>query len=108
MLLVEAIYLLLQDTIESSELSQADILLQHYCFKLGHYYGARFMTANVHYLLHLAQVVHNFGPLYSYSCFAYEGLNGQLLSYIKGTQYIESQILEKVAIKQSLPYIAAS
>ena len=66
------------------------------------------MTANVHHLLHLTHVVCRCGPLYGYSCFAYEGLNGQLLKYIKGTQYVEKQILEKVTIKQSLPYITAT
>jgi len=35
-------------------------------------------------------------------------LNGQLLKYIKGTQYVGKQILEKMTIKQSLPYIAAT
>ena len=31
-----------------------------------------------------------------------------MLKYIKGTQHVEKQILEKVTIKQSLPYIAAT
>ena len=106
MLLVEAIYLLLKNVIHPAELLKAELLIQHYCFKLQHYYGERYMSANVHHLLHLPQVVRDFGPLYSYSCFAYEGLNGNLLSYIKGTQHVESQILETICIKQSLPYIA--
>ena len=106
MLLVEAIYLLSKTTIYPAELSKAELLIQHYCLKLQHYYGERYMSANVHHLLHLPQVVHDFGPLYCYSCFAYENLNGSLLNYIKGTQHVESQILETISIKQSLPYIA--
>ena len=34
MLLVEAIYLLLKTTIYPAELSKAELLIQHYCFKL--------------------------------------------------------------------------
>ena len=75
MLLVEAIYLLLKNVIYPAELLKAELLIQHYCFKLQHYYGERYISANVHHLLHLPQVVRDFGPLYSYSCFAYEGLN---------------------------------
>lgn len=108
MLLVEAIYLLLKNTIYPEELVKAELLIQHYCFKLQYYYGERFMTANVHHLLHLPQVVRDFGPLYCYSCFAYESLNGTLLNCIKGTQHVESQILETISIKQSLPFIAAN
>ena len=92
MLLVEAVYLLLKN-IYPAELSKAEVLIKHFCFKVQYYYGERYMSANVHHLLHLPQVVHDFDPLYCYSCFAYEGLNGKLLTYIKGTQHVESQIL---------------
>ena len=63
------------------------------------------MTANVHNLLHLPKIVKEFGPLYIYSCFPFEGANGSLLSYIKGTQHVDAQILETVSIRQSLPYV---
>jgi len=106
MLLVEAIYLLLQDAIDHTEIAKAELLIQHYCFKVQFYCGERFMTANLHHLLHLTQVVRDFGPLCSYSCFPYEGLNGQLLNYIKGMQHVETQILETVHISQSLSFIA--
>ena len=78
---------------------KAQILIQHNCSKVEFYYGKRFMTANLHHLLYLSQVVHNFGPLYSYSCFPYEGLNGQLLNCIKGTQHVEIQILEIILVE---------
>ena len=101
MLLVEAIHTLLKSSITSSQLDKAEKLLQHYCFKLQHYYSERCMTANVHNLLHLSKTVKEFGPLYAYSCFPFKEANGSLLSYIKGTQYIDTQILETVSIHQS-------
>ena len=105
MLLVEAIHTLLKSSITSSQLDKAEKLLQHYCFKLQHYYSERYMTANVHHLLHLTKIVKEFVPPYVYSCFPFEGANGSLLSYIKGTQHIDAQILETVSIRQSLPYV---
>ena len=105
MLLVEAIHTLLKSSIISSQLNKTEKLLQHYCFKFQHYYSERYMTANVHQLLHLPEIVKKFGPLYVYSCFPFEGTNRSLLSYIRGTQHIDMQILEAVCIRQSLPFI---
>ena len=62
MLLVEAIHTLLKSLITSSQLDKAEKLLQHYCFKLQHYYSERYMTANVHHLLHLTKLLKNLVP----------------------------------------------
>ena len=70
-------------------LEKAEKLIQHYCFKVQYCYMERCYTANMHLLLHLPQVVLKYGLLYSYSCFAYEGLNGQLLNAIKETQHVD-------------------
>ena len=66
------------------------------------------MTANVHHLLHLSEIVKKFGPLYVYSCFPFEGANGSLLSYIRGTQNIDVQILETVSIMSELTLCCGS
>ena len=106
MLLVEAVHTLLQCTITTTMINKVEKLIQHYCFKFQFYYSERYMTANVHYLLHLPMVVQNLGPLFAYSCFPYEGTNGHLLSCIKGTQHVDSQILETVSISQGIAHIA--
>lgn len=64
------------------------------------------MTANIHHLLHIPQVVNDFGPLFGYFCFPYEGLNGRLLNHIKGTQHVPLQIVEAVTLSKKLPQIA--
>jgi len=64
------------------------------------------MTANVYHLLHLPQVVSDFSPLFEYSCFPFEGLNGHLLNHIKGTQHVALQIIEAVTLSTKLPQIA--
>ena len=59
-----------------------------------------------HYLLHLPEAICNLSPLYTYSCFPYEGTKGYLLSCIKRTQHVDSEILEAVSISQGLTHIA--
>ena len=102
MLLVEAICILLNSSINPSLLGKADRLIKHYCFKMVSYYSEWQITANVHQLLHLPHIVSNFGPLNAYSCFAFENLNGCLLNFIKGTRYVEMQIIEAVCKTQTL------
>ena len=50
------------------------------------------MSANVHSLLHLTEVVKDFGPLWGHSCFAFEHANGQLLKSFHGSQSLEKQV----------------
>ena len=108
MLLVEAIYILLSSSITPLMLDRARRMINHYCFKILSYYTERQMTANVHHLLHLPQIVLSLGPLHVYSCFAFEGLNGCLLNHIKGTQHVELQITEVIYKSQMLPQMAQS
>lgn len=69
-------------------------------------YGARYMTANVHLLVHLADSVRTLGPLWTHSCFHFEDKNGYLLCLIQGTQNIPVQMVNAVKIIQCLPNIA--
>ena len=41
-------------------------------------YGQEVCTANMHALVHLSQFVYNWGPLWGYSCFGFESMNGFL------------------------------
>lgn len=51
------------------------------------------MTANVHQLRHLVYFVRLFGPLWVYSCFGFENMNGCLTSMIHGTRHIAEQVI---------------
>ena len=106
MLLVEVVATLLQGSISQTMLRKTG-LIKHYCFKFPFYYSERYMTANLHHLLHLPEVVSNFGPLFAaYSCFPFESQNGKLLKFVKGTQHVDLQIIESIALTQKLPQIA--
>lgn len=54
--------------------------------------GERQMTANVHSLLHLPEVVRSLGPLWAHSCFPYEDANGELLTLFHGSHAVEKQV----------------
>lgn len=103
MLLVQAIHVLLGDSISRKDLQHARTMLNHFCFKFGTFYSARSMTANIHSLLHLPSVVENIGPLFMSSCFGFETLNGQLLNLSNGTQGISHQIAQAISIIQIMP-----
>ena len=50
------------------------------------------MTMKVHMLRHIPMCVRNFGPLWVFSCFAYESSNGFLKTMVHGTRYIADQV----------------
>ncbi len=47
---------------------------------------------NVHMLTHLAFHVRNWGPLWSYSCFSFESVNGQIRKLFHGTRDMSEQV----------------
>ena len=50
------------------------------------------MSANVHSMLHLPEVVRGLGPLFVNSCFPYETANGDILKLFHGSQGVEKQV----------------
>lgn len=54
--------------------------------------GENSQTHNHHLLRHLTYFVRLFGPLWVYSCFGFEALNGFLNTMIHGTQHISNQV----------------
>lgn len=47
----------------------------------------------------------NLGPLWSISCYVFEGWNGDLTNYFHGTQNIPNQILASVSLRQKIPLV---
>ena len=76
-LLVEAIYLLLQDSISPNDITKASALLRHLCIRIKELYAPRYETFNVHCLLHMTERVMDLGPLWTHSCFCFEDFNGE-------------------------------
>ena len=102
-LLVEAIYLLLQDSILPGDIAKASALLKHFCLRVKELYATRYETFNVHCLLHLTERVMDLGPLWTHSCFSFEYFNGELRSLFHGTQHVEEQIVLAISVQQKIP-----
>jgi len=47
---------------------------------------------NVHLLCHLVLQVRNWGPLWSYSCFPFESVNGVIRKLFHGTRDMSEQV----------------
>jgi hypothetical protein len=84
LLLVEAVVLLSKVSVSPKEVDHAERVLFHYCSMYAALYGEANMTMNVHNLLHLAKSVRCLGPLWVFSCFSFENVNGKLLKFIHG------------------------
>ena len=103
LLLSEAIFILLKESISIDELAHAERLLFHFCIMFEPLYGKRYQTANIHGLVHLADNVRELGPLWTHSCFHFEDKNGFLLRTIHGTQQIQFQIVSAISISKRIP-----
>ena len=101
-LLVISIHTLLQQSISHRQLLQCENMINTFCQQFEILYGRRYMSANVHLLLHLPNTVRQLGPLWVYSCFYFEGQNGILKSLVHGTQHIEKQVISSFSYFKNL------
>lgn len=106
LLLSEAIFILLMESVTRAQIDHAEKLLWNFCSQMGGLYGERYLTINLHLLVHLADSVRTLGPLWTHSCFHFEDKNGHLLRLIHGTQNIPGQMVNAVKLIQCLPSIA--
>ena len=54
--------------------------------------GQNFATMIIHMLCHLPDCFRNWGPLWAYSCFPYEGRNGSLKRFFHGSRQMNNQV----------------
>ena len=67
-------------------------MLQDFVLLMGILYGPTKCTMNVHLLQHFAYYVLHRGPLWAYSCFAFEGMNAFIKPLVHGTHHAMEQI----------------
>ncbi|XP_058828764.1 uncharacterized protein LOC131688491 [Topomyia yanbarensis] len=83
-ILIANVRTLLCNLLNDSVIQQCEINFQKFVQEFEILYGLEHMTYNVHLLLHLANCTRNFGPLWAFSLFIFEDINGLLKRYIKG------------------------
>lgn len=99
--LAEALYILLQTEITVEEINRADTLLHEFFGAVESLYSQSTMTFNVHILLHLAESVLNWGPLYTHSAYAFESGNGKLLKTINASKGVYQQVCRHINLQYS-------
>ncbi|XP_039302861.1 uncharacterized protein LOC105207097 isoform X1 [Solenopsis invicta] len=72
LMLTTAIRILNLPILSEQLLTFADIALKKFVERCPYIYGVKFMSYNVHGLLHITEDVRRYGPLDSFSAFAYE------------------------------------
>ena len=103
----EACFILNQTTITQDDLFRAGENLDSFVEQFQSLYGLRNMSSNIHLLLHCVECVRRWGPLWAYSAYGFEHLNGNLLQMFNGTQAVEQQIVKKFNRLQTLKAITA-
>lgn len=97
-LLVSAIYLLYSKSVSKIDIDNARHLLHKYVGDFERLYGLGYMSCNVHSLLHLADLVRDFGPLWVFTCFPFENANGILKRLVHATRHAQIQICKGVCV----------
>jgi len=102
-LMVTAMSLLVSEKISHKVLSDAEKIIDLFCKELGTLYGEKAMTMNAHQLRHFVYFVRLYGPLWVYSCFGFENMNGCLTSLIHGTRHNAEQVAFALSVLRNLP-----
>ena len=96
----------MQQSISDEQLKYCEQTIEQFCCRFERFYGRRYMSANIHLLLHLTQCVRDLGPLWAYSCFHFESQNGILKSLVHGTRHVEKQIITSFSYQKNFPSAA--
>ncbi|KAE8741566.1 hypothetical protein FOCC_FOCC012903 [Frankliniella occidentalis] len=89
--LVAAISLLNANSVSVQNIQKAERLLKEFVKDFEGLYHLKFCSINIHLLLHLPNCVRHLGPLWVYTCFPMEDLNGKIIGNIHGKTSVDSQ-----------------
>lgn len=101
-LLSAATYKLCQKSMTIEEVNDAGRRFNQFADQFEEFYGAENVTMNIHLLRHVADEVRKSGPLWAYSMFGFEAMNGVLVKSVKGPSSVIQQITKRYILKQTL------
>ncbi|CAH1244423.1 Hypp7304 [Branchiostoma lanceolatum] len=102
LLLHSAIATLVSDNISTDQMDKAEQKLDVFCKTFEGLYGESPQTMNIHLLRHLVLHVRLFGPLWAFSCFGFESVNGEIKRLVHGTKFVVEQITCTLAMESNL------
>ena len=96
---MKAVNILLSSEISSKNVAMAKKMLMMFYNKILNLYPTEICTMNGHSLIHLSQTVQDYGPLWAYSSFGFESMNGH---YCHGTRNVLPQLINNLEFHQSV------
>ena len=104
-LLVCAMHILLQSNLSTVQIQAADDMLAVFYELLPELYGVTSCPLNSHLLIHLANYVKLWGPLWTHSAFGFESMNGHINSMIHSKYRIADQLVFSIDVSNTLSTI---
>ncbi|XP_040064449.1 uncharacterized protein LOC120838538 [Ixodes scapularis] len=105
---VQLIHFLLMEPVPSDKLKALGQRMKVFLKEFEELYGKKHLTYNAHLLLHLVDSVKEWGPLWNYSAYPFESMNGRIVKLVNGPRYAQWQIVEKILILSALPKLCSS
>jgi hypothetical protein len=102
-----AIDILNGTSVSALDLKLAEEMLQYFVREFENLYAKCNLSYNVHQLVHLADTVRCWGPLWTTSAFPFETGNGMLLKLFNGTQGLPAQVSRRFTVFRNLPIMAS-
>lgn len=100
-LLVRSLHILLGTKISFNDINKAEEMLAIFYNAIPFLYPDELCTMNVHSLIHLCDCARRCGPLWSFSCFGFESMNGHLKKHCHGTRNVLPQLVRNVRFHQT-------
>jgi hypothetical protein len=102
----KAIFVLCSSNITYTEISKAEKYLFKFVKLIPSLYGESCCSSNTHLLLHAADCVRHWGPLFSYSAFQFENFNQVVLNSFQGSRLVAKQVCNKICERISVENFA--
>jgi hypothetical protein len=91
-----ALRILSNDHMYESNIDSANNMLTLFVQNYGAIYGSQNINFNVHNLLHLAACAKRYGPIYSFSCYAFENFMQSIKGSIRNSNKILQQMFNRM------------
>lgn len=104
-LLVSSMHILLSTSISKPHLEVAHLMLVRFYELIPVLYPQTLCTMNSHSLIHLCECVQRWGPLWCFSTFGFENLNGYMKKHCHGTRNVLPQLINNITMRQTLPLL---
>ncbi|CAG5897779.1 unnamed protein product [Menidia menidia] len=97
------IHILLQESVSQCDLKLAHHYLVQFVVKMKELYGEENVSFNCHQLIHLAESVQNWGPLWVTSAFSFEKNSGKLRKLLTNINYNHRHIFQRFLFWRQIP-----